>query len=141
MTDFEVFELGDLALQGGMTLKRARIAYKTYGSLEGDKSNVILYPTSYGAQHFDTEWLIGADLVLDPTRYFIVIANMFTNGLSSSPSNAATPDHKGRFPRITLTDNVRAQRRLLAEALGIERIALVYGWSMGAQQAYHWAAL
>ncbi len=44
MTDCEVFELSDLALQGGMTLKRARIAYKTYGSLDGDKSNVILYP-------------------------------------------------------------------------------------------------
>ena len=141
MTDFEVFELGDLALQGGMTLKRARIAYKTYGSLDADKSNVILYPTSYGAQHVDTEWLIGADLVLDPTRYFIVIANMFTNGLSSSPSNTPQPYHKGRFPGVTLTDNVRAQRRLLAEALGIERLALVYGWSMGAQQAYHWGAL
>jgi homoserine O-acetyltransferase len=141
MTDYEVFELGDLELQGGMTLKGARIAYKTYGSLNADKSNVILYPTSYGAQHADTEWLIGAELILDPRRYFIVIPNMFSNGLSLSPSNTPMPYDKGRFPGVTLSDNVRAQRRLLSEALGIERLALVYGWSMGAQQAYHWGAL
>jgi homoserine O-acetyltransferase/O-succinyltransferase len=42
---------------------------------------------------------------------------------------------------VTATDNVRMQRRLLTERLGIERIALVCGWSMGGQQAYHWAAL
>jgi len=46
-----------------------------------------------------------------------------------------------RFPGVTVTDNIRMQRRLLTERLGVERIALVYGWSMGALQAYHWAAL
>lgn len=141
MTDHRVFELGDLALQGGMTLRDARIAYKTYGTLNAERSNAILYPTSYGAQHGDTEWLIGEDGVLDPTRYFIVIPNMFTNGLSSSPSHARPPYDRGRFPGVTVTDNVRAQRRLLREALGIDRLALVYGWSMGGQQAYHWGAL
>ncbi len=89
--------------------------------------------------------------MLDPGRYFIVIPNMFTNGLSSSPSNTprsgntAMPNGPGSgpgsFPNITVADNVRAQRRLLTEALGIERLALVYGWSMGGQQAYHWGAL
>ncbi len=138
MTDHHVFELGDLALQGGGTLKDARLVYQTYGRLDEDQSNAILYPTSYSAQHGDIDWLIGADRVLDPTRYFIVIPNMFTNGLSSSPSNARAP---GRFPDITVADNVHAQRRLLTEALGIDRLALVYGWSMGGQQAYHWGAL
>ncbi len=66
---------------------------------------------------------------------------MFGNGLSSSPSNVGPPHDRGRFPGVTATDNVRTQRRLLTERLGIERIALVYGWSMGGQQAYHWAAL
>ncbi len=137
-TDHRVFELGDLALQGGGTLRDARIVYKTYGSLNDDKSNAILYPTSYSAQHGDIDWLIGAGRVLDPTGYFIVIPNMFTNGLSSSPSNARAP---GGFPDVTIADNVHAQRRLLTEALGIDRLALVYGWSMGGQQAYHWGAL
>ena len=39
------------------------------------------------------------------------------------------------------TDNVRVQQQLLAEVFGIERVALVYGFSMGAQKAFHWAAL
>ena len=138
MTDHRVFELGDLALQSGATLADARLVYKTYGKLDQDKSNAILYPTSYSAQHTDIDWLIGADRVLDPSRYYIVIPNMFTNGLSSSPSNARATRS---FPDITVADNVHAQRRLLTEALGIDRLALVYGWSMGGQQAYHWGAL
>ena len=140
-TGHRVFGLGDLMLQGGATLPAARIAYKTYGRLNEDRSNAILYPTSYSAQHSDIEWLIGEDGVLDPSCYFIVIPNMFTNGLSSSPSNTEMPGGPGSFPGITVADNVHAQRRLLTEALGVERLALVYGWSMGGQQAYHWGAL
>jgi len=65
-----------------------------------------------------------------------VIVDMFGNGVSSSPSNHAA------FPGlVTVADNVRAQRRLLAQVFGVERLACVYGFSMGAQQAYHWAAL
>ena len=59
MHDYDVFELGDLLLHCGKTLPGARLAYKTYGELAADGSNVILYPTSYAAQHIDTEWLIG----------------------------------------------------------------------------------
>ncbi len=139
--DYQVFELENFSLQRGMTLPRARLAYQTYGRLAGDKSNVVLYPTSYGAQHLDTEWLIGPGRVLDPDDWFIVIPNMFANGLSSSPSNLTAPFGPGRFPAFTHWDNVQAQRRLLAEVFGVERLALVYGWSMGAQQALHWGAI
>jgi len=130
-----VFECGDLALQRGGTLRGARIVYKTFGTLSPQRDNVILYPTSYGAHHTDIEWLVSPEHCLDPSRYFIVIPNMFTNGLSSSPSNM--PD----FPNVTTYDNVMAQRRLLNELFGVDRLKMVYGWSMGAQQAYHWAAL
>jgi homoserine O-acetyltransferase len=130
-----VFECGDLALQRGGTLRGARIVYKTFGTLSRKRDNVILYPTSYGAHHTDIEWLVSPEHCLDPNRYFIVIPNMFTNGLSSSPSN--TPD----FPQVTTYDNVIVQRRLLNELFGVDRLKMVYGWSMGAQQAYHWAAL
>ena len=141
MSDYSTFELGDLTLQSGRTLPLARLAYKTYGELAPDRSNVILYPTSYGAQHPDTEWLIGPGRVLDPTRWFVVIPNMFTNGLSTSPSNCVPELMFGRWPDVTHVDNVSAQRRLLREVFGVKRIALVYGWSMGAQQALHWGAL
>ena len=139
--DHGTFELADFTLQRGITLPRAEIVYQTYGQLAADRSNVILYPTSYAAQHPDIEWLIGPGRVLDPTDWFIVIPNMFTNGLSTSPSNLAPPFGPDRSPVFTHWDNVHAQRRLLAEVFGVEKVALAYGWSMGAQQALHWGAI
>jgi homoserine O-acetyltransferase/O-succinyltransferase len=131
------FELGGFQLQSGQVLRDARLVYRTYGTLAADRSNVVLYPTSYAAQHSDIDWLISPDGILDPRRWFVVIANMFGNGLSTSPSQlpAGTPFE------VTHHDNVAAQDRLLREVFGVEQLALVYGWSMGAQQAYHWAVL
>jgi homoserine O-acetyltransferase len=63
--------------------------------------------------------------------------NMLGNGLSSSPSNSAL---RGRFPLITVADNLRLQHQLLTEHLGITSLALCYGYSMGAMQALAWAA-
>ena len=59
MLDYRIFEAGDVVLQSGLTYRGARLAYKTYGTLDAAKSNVIVYPTSYGAQHYDLEWAIG----------------------------------------------------------------------------------
>lgn len=130
------FDLGDFALLSGARIVGARLSWKTHGTLSPARDNVVLYPTSYSARHPDLEWLIGPDGILDPTRWFVVIPDMFGNGLSSSPSN--TPDYPDP---VTAWDNVEAQRRLLGERFGIDRLACVYGWSMGAQQAYHWAAM
>lgn len=140
-SDYQIFEIEAFGLQRGLTLPRAKLAYKTYGRLADDKSNVVLYPTSYGAQHFDTEWLIGPGRILDPNEWFIVIPNMFGNGLSSSPSNLEAPFGPDRYPEFTHWDNIHAQQRMLNEVFGIERLALIYGWSMGAQQALHWGAI
>jgi len=141
MADHDIFEIRSFALQRGLTLPLARLAYKTYGTLNTTRSNAILYPTSYGAHHSDIDWLIGPGRVLDPTRWFIIIPNQFGNGLSSSPSTLAEPFGLGRDPVFTHVDNVAAQEQLLREVFGIERLALVYGWSMGGQQALHWGAL
>jgi homoserine O-acetyltransferase len=86
-TDSGRFSLGDFTLQSGDVLPGAMLTWKTYGALSPAKDNVVVYPTSYTAQHMDQEWLIGPDKVLDPTRWFIVTPDMFGNGLSSSPSN------------------------------------------------------
>ena len=141
MADYESFDLGPLVLQRGLTLPKAHLAYKTYGTLAPDKSNVILYPTSYGAHHTDIDWLIGRDRVLDAERYFIVIPNQLGNGLSTSPSTLGEPFGPGRSPVFTHWDNVNAQDRLLRERFGITHLQLVYGWSMGGQQALHWGAI
>ena len=77
---------------------------------------------------------------IDPAKYFIVAPNMLGNGLSSSPSNTPPPLDRAAFPRTTIYDNVTRQHRLLTEHLGIERIRLVAGFSMGAQQAFQWGA-
>ncbi|MFC7715932.1 alpha/beta fold hydrolase [Nonomuraea recticatena] len=137
--DYDLFEPGDIQLQNGATLRDAKLAYKTYGELNADKSNAIVYPTWYSGQHYDNEWLIGEGMALDPSRYFIVIPNMFGNGLSSSPSNTPPPHAGPRFPHVTMYDNVRVQHRLITERFGIERLELVTGWSMGAGQTYQWA--
>ena len=129
------FRLGDTVVQSGETIADARLVWKTHGTLSAARDNVVVYPTSYGAQHPDLEWLIGPDGILDPTRWFIVIPDMFSNGMSSSAADTA------HYPKVvTSWDNVQAQMRLLREAFGIARVHAVYGFSMGAQQAYHWAA-
>jgi len=139
--DYEIFELGDVALLKGATLRGAKLAYKTYGTLNAAKSNVIVYPTWYSGQHYDNEWLIGKGMALDPDKYFIIVPNILGNGLSSSASNTPAPYDRARFPDITLYDNVTLQHRLVTEKLGISKIKLVVGWSMGAQQANQWGCL
>jgi homoserine O-acetyltransferase len=135
MTRDGVFALGTMPLHRGGVLPDAKLVWRAHGTLSPARDNVVLYPTSYGAQHPDLEWLIGPNGVLDPTRWFIVIPNMFGNGLSSSPSNTSP------WPAlVTAHDNVAAQRRLLHDVFGVDRLHAIYGWSMGAQQAYHWAA-
>ena len=106
MADYEIFELGDVVLQSGQTLRGAKLAYKTYGKLNAAKDNVIVYPDLVFGHALENEWLIGEGMALDPAKYFIIIPNMFGNGLSSSPSNTPAPYNGARFPNITAYDNV-----------------------------------
>lgn len=138
--DYEIFEAGETTLLSGAVFPQVRLAYKTFGALNAAKDNVILYPTSFSAQHSDIEWLVQPGGALDPDRYFIVIANQFGNGLSSSPSNSRDVLGDAPFPAFSYHDAVTVQRRLLVERFGVTKLALVYGWSMGGMQAYHWAA-
>ncbi|HEY7144870.1 MAG TPA: alpha/beta fold hydrolase [Streptosporangiaceae bacterium] len=134
--DDGVLELGDLPAERGGVIRDARLSWQSHGSLNAARDNVIVYPCSYTADHDDLAWLIGPDAVLDPERWFIVVPDMFSNGLSSGAAD--TPD----FPAVvTMADNVRAQHRLLTGHFGVTRVAAAYGFSMGAGQAYHWAAL
>lgn len=140
MTDHETFELGDIVLQSGLTLRGAQLAYKTYGTLNAAKDNVIVFPTWYSANHKDNEWMIGEDMAVDPSKYFIIIPNALGNGVSTSPSNTSEPYDRARFPNVTVHDNVQLQHRLVTEKFGIQKIRLVTGWSMGAAQSFQWGA-
>lgn len=136
----EYFELGDFELQSGEVLQEARLAYRALGKLRADRGNAVLFPTYYTGTHRENAKLVQPGRALDPADWFVVVPNLFGNGVSSSPSNHPTQPGAA-FPRVTLFDNVLAQQRLLREHFGIERVALALGWSMGAQQAYHHAAL
>ncbi|MEO0535566.1 MAG: alpha/beta fold hydrolase [Cyanobacteria bacterium P01_A01_bin.123] len=139
--DYDIFDLGNITLQSGKILPDAKLAYQTHGSLNATKTNAILVLTYYTGTHASYVPTIGPDHPLDPTRYFILVVNMFGNGVSSSPSNTPAPYNGSNFPNITLYDNVVCQHRLITEKFGIETLALVTGWSMGAMQAFHWGAI
>ena len=141
MEDHHLFELGDIEVQSGLKLRGARLAYKTYGELNAGRDNAIVFPTFFGSQHPANEPMIGPGMALDPGKYFIIVPNLFGNGLSSSPSNTPPPYDRARFPGMTYYDNIMCQHRLVTEQFGVERIALVCGFSMGAQQSFHWGAL
>ena len=137
---YEYFELGDFELEEGQTLRGAKLAYRTHGELSAAKDNAILITTWFSGTHaiFD-EVYVGEGHALDPAKYFIVIVNQIGNGLSTSPHNTDGPFAMGRFPHVRIGDDVRAQEQLLREQFGIERLELVTGGSMGAQQSYEWA--
>jgi homoserine O-acetyltransferase len=78
--------------------------------------------------------------ILDPSKLFIIVPNLLGNGLSSSPSNTPPPFDGPSFPNVSLYDNVVCQHRLVTEHLRIDRLRLVVGFSMGAQQAFQWGA-
>ena len=138
MRDYKIFELGDVGLQSGETLHAARLAYQTYGSLNSYGDNVVVLPTFYTGSHYRNEGFFGDGRAIDPAKHFIVSINLFGNGLSTSPDNAAIRDRASNFPSITFYDNVYCQHRLLTEELQVERIALVTGWSMAGCQSFQW---
>ncbi len=139
MSDPQVLELGDVVLERGGTLKDARLAYQTHGKLNAAGDNCVVFPTYYTGTHDSNARMIGPGRALDPGKWFIVVPNLFGNGVSSSPSNAAPVQRGVDFPHCSALDNVRCQHRLVVDHLGVSHVALALGWSMGAMQAYQWA--
>jgi homoserine O-acetyltransferase/O-succinyltransferase len=132
------FRLGDLELKQGGLLLNARLSYTTHGVLNEAGDNCILFPSYFTGNHASNARMIGPGHALDPRRYFIVVPNLFGNGWSTSPSNASQVQHGSAFPRVSIADNVAAQH-LLLQSLGVRRIHLAFGWSMGGVQVCHWA--
>ncbi len=141
MADPQFFDAGDTILQSGTTLPGVRLAYVTHGTLNAARDNAIVYPILYAGTHADNAWNIGPGRALDPEKYCIIVPNLLGNGVSTSPSKPPPGLAPADFPIVTMYDNIRLQHRLVTEQLGITRLALVTGHSMGAQQAFHWAAL
>ena len=139
--EYELRSIGRFELEEGGVIDDLELAVATYGELNEARDNAILVPTWFSGTHA-TWWqvYIGPGRALDPEQYFIIVVNQIGNGLSTSPHTTRDDSiAMSRFPRVRIGDDVRAQEQLLREHYGIERLALVVGGSMGAQQTWEWA--
>lgn len=139
--------LKDFRFRSGQVLPDLRIHYRTFGSPRRDASGVVRNAvlithgtTGSGAQFLRPEFsgqLFGPGQPLDAATYFIVLPDGIGHGRSSKPSDGL----HARFPRYGYADMVEAQRRLLAETLGVTHLRLVMGTSMGGMHTWLWGQL
>ncbi|HEY6542449.1 MAG TPA: homoserine O-acetyltransferase [Ktedonobacteraceae bacterium] len=149
------FTFDGLPLQLGGKFGPVTLAYETWGTLNAAGNNAVLITHALtGNTHAhdperpdDTKvawWnpLIGPGRFFDTSRYFVICSNIL-GGCYGSTGPSSLDSETGRrygmrFPVVTIRDMVRAQRRLV-EHLGVRRIAMVAGGSIGGQQALEWA--
>lgn len=134
-------------LENGRVLPAIRIAYDTYGTLNTTKSNVVWVCHALTANSEAADWwkgLIGEGSLIDPSKYFIVCANMLGSCYGSTGPTAVCPENNlpwySDFPQVTIRDMVQSTI-LLRKHLGINRIHLLMGGSMGGYQALEWSVM
>ena len=137
---------GGFRLECGEVLEVVEIAYRTWGSIENAADRTILICHALtGSADVEAWWpgIIGAGKVFDPRHDFVVCANILGSCYGTTgPANlkpCGTERYRADFPRISVRDMVELQRELL-DALGVDRIELVTGPSLGGMQALEWAA-
>ncbi|HLK22544.1 MAG TPA: alpha/beta fold hydrolase [Bryobacteraceae bacterium] len=128
--------LGDFKLENGV-LKDCRIGYRTFGKLNADKSNIILFPTWAGGTTEQLQANVGPGKLADSSKYFVILVDALSNGVSSSPSNSKQQPHM-QFPKITIRDMVNTQHELLTSVLHLQHVNTVMGISMGGMQTFQW---
>jgi homoserine O-acetyltransferase/O-succinyltransferase len=135
---------GTFVLECGKTLPRISIAYHTYGKLNADKSNVVWVCHALTANADAADWwpgVVGEKGFINPADYFIVCANIIGSCYGSTGPTSVNPETDkpwySDFPLITIRDMVKAHI-LLRKELGIEKIHLLMGGSMGGYQAMEW---
>jgi homoserine O-acetyltransferase len=133
-------DLGECPLENGEIIQDCSLGYRTLGTLNAEKSNIIVFPTWYSGstQSLVNFGYIGPGKIADTDRYFVIAIEAFGNGISSSPSNSATQGG-GAFPEFNIRDMVRAQHRLLTDVLHLDHVMAVVGATMGGFQAFEWA--
>jgi homoserine O-acetyltransferase len=132
----DILPLGDLPLARGGVLADARIAYRVHGEITDGEA--ILLPHMYSGSMDSVVGFLTPDGPLDPVTCAVVTPAMLGAGASTSPSNAAPAQAGAAFPALATADDVAAQRALL-DHLGVTRLRLALGFSMGAQQALRFA--
>ena len=130
--------LGELKLVNGESIKDCRIGYRTFGQLNTDKSNIVVFPTWFGGKTAELAGQIEPSKTVDSTKYYVITVDALANGVSCSPSNSAQ-QHGTAFPKITIRDMVESQHELLTKVLGLNHVHAVMGISMGGMQTFQWA--
>jgi homoserine O-acetyltransferase len=80
---------------------------------------------------------VRADALVDPDKYYVILVDALSNGISSSPSNSRVQPRM-QFPKITVRDMVSTQHELLTHYLHVEHLRAVVGLSMGGMQTFQW---
>ena len=162
LTEKRVFMLPRFTTRGGRVLKDVRIGWESHGTLNAERSNAVLIchffsGTSHAAGRYAASdpapgyWddIIGPGKAVDTDRYFVLSSDTLVN-LNAGDATVTTTGPASRdpdtgrpygldFPVVTIGDFVDVQKALV-ESLGITRLALVAGPSMGSLQTYEWAA-
>jgi homoserine O-acetyltransferase len=134
----QIASIGNFPLENGQQIYDCKIGFRTFGKLNAQRTNTIIYPTGGGTTTFMMESFFGAGLDVDTTRFFLILIDALGNGVSSSPSNSVGQP-KTLFPQFTIKDMVNTQHKMLVENLNIHHLAAVVGGSMGGCQALQWA--
>ncbi|HRJ64226.1 alpha/beta fold hydrolase [uncultured Brevundimonas sp.] len=139
------FSAAGFTLTSGQSLPELRMHYRTLGQprrgADGRVENAVLLlhgTGGTGAQFLSPQFageLFGPGQPLDITRYYIIMPDNLGHGGSSKPSDG----QRARFPEYGYADMVEAQRRLLVDGLGVDRVRLMLGTSMGCMHIFVWA--
>lgn len=136
-----------VTLESGAVLPRVTVAYQTWGTLAPTRDNAVLVCHALTGSADVADWwgaLIGPGGALDPARDFIICSNVIGSCYGSTgpgwPEWDALFGSRPEAPSVTVRDVVHVQRQLL-DGLGVERLRLVIGGSMGGMQALEWALL
>jgi homoserine O-acetyltransferase len=129
--------LGDFKLVNGEVIRGCRVGYRTFGQLNADKSNVVVFATWFRGTTKDLIDLIGPGKLVDSSKYYVIAVDALADGVSSSPSNSQSQLHM-KFPRIAIRDMVNSQHQLLTDVLHLQHIKAVMGISMGGMQSFQW---
>ena len=130
-------DLGSCKLVSGQQIDHCRLGYRTWGTLNPDHSNAVLFPTWFGGTSANLADAIKPGSLVDPTKYFVIAVDALGDGVSISPSNSTT-QHGPSFPAFTVQDMVNTEHRLVTETLGLKHLHAVMGISMGGIQTFEW---
>ncbi len=127
----------DFRFHTGEVLPELRIHYTTIGEPTGEPVMLLHGTTGSGAGLLSPAFggqLFGPGQPLDATKYYVILPDSIGHGKSSKPSDGL----RAKFPRYNYEDMVHAQYLLATEGLGIRRLRLILGNSMGGMQVWIW---